>query len=284
MTVEAAFQKMVQSLSEYYGQGEAHSISRIVFEDAFQCYNFSSPKDFPPEYAFLYQETLQRLLNKEPVQYILGQADFYGLKFKVSPATLIPRQETEELVYWIIETCKRKNLTNAKVLDIGTGTGCIPIALKVKLNNIYAKGLDISSEVIEVAKQNALLNRVEVAFEKADILDRKNWQVLGEYDLIVSNPPYIPHKEKSLMPEHVLGYEPGLALFVEDDDPLIFYKAVTDFAEAHLRANGWLFFECNEYNAVEVLAYIQQQGFQEAVIQQDLMGKDRMIRAQKPTA
>lgn len=284
MTVEAAFQNMVQSLSEYYGQGEAHSISRIVFEDAFQLYSFSSLKDFPPKYASLYQEILQRLLKKEPVQYILGQADFYGLKFKVSPATLIPRQETEELVYWIIETCKQKNLTNAEVLDIGTGTGCIPITLKVKLNTFYAKGLDVSEKAIEVARKNAVLNRVEVAFKKADILNRKNWQELGEYDLIVSNPPYIPHKEQSLMPEHVLAYEPGLALFVEDDDPLIFYKAVTDFAKAHLRANGWLFFECNEYNAVEVLAYIKQQGFQEAVIQQDMMGKDRMIRARKPTA
>ncbi|MCI5081031.1 MAG: peptide chain release factor N(5)-glutamine methyltransferase, partial [Saprospiraceae bacterium] len=234
---------MVQSLSEYYGQGEAHSISRIVFEDAFQLYSFSSLKDFPPKYASLYQEILQRLLKKEPVQYILGQADFYGLKFKVSPATLIPRQETEELVYWIIETCKQKNLTNAEVLDIGTGTGCIPITLKVKLNTFYAKGLDVSEKAIEVARQNAVLNRVEVAFKKADILNRKNWQELGEYDLIVSNPPYIPNKEQSLMPEHVLGYEPGLALFVEDDDPLIFYKAVTDFAKAHLRANGWLFFE-----------------------------------------
>jgi len=272
-TIQHAYQQFVQQLSRFQTEREAKSIARIVFEDAFRLFDFQSTQ------PFLEIEKLQtiqeRLVKNEPVQYILGQADFYGLKFKVSPAVLIPRPETEELVYWILESVQTPNL---KILDIGTGSGCIPITLKKKIPTAEIIGLDISSEALAIAEQNALLNQTEVAFQQMDILIEENWNALPQFDIIVSNPPYIPYEEIGLMPKQVTDFEPNLALFVENDDALIFYSTIAQFAQQKLTPNGQLFFECNEFNAKEVVVILKKMGFSQVILEKDMEGKERMVK------
>ncbi len=279
MTVSSAFQAFIESLSQTYDPGEARSIARIVFEDALHIYDFQSAKHLETSQQNLLDSIQARLLQHEPVQYILGQADFYGLKFKVNPNVLIPRQETEELVHWIIETIKSCKPSNYKILDIGTGSGCIPIAVKKKMPALEVSAIDVSLEALEIARENAQLNAVEVQFLQTDILDQNQWKQLGQFDLIVSNPPYIPFRESALMPKNVKDFEPELALFVADENPLLFYERIADFAIEHLSQNGYLFFECNEFNANEVAQLIDKKGFTNICLQKDLNRKDRMIKA-----
>lgn len=275
-TIKQTYQQFLRNLSNKFGNREAISVARIVFEDVFKLFDYQSEKDFT-EKADL-QEIEKRLLNNEPVQYILGQADFYGLKFNVSPAVLIPRPETEELVYWIL---KNPTIENPTILDIGTGSGCIPITLKRKMPNATLSAIDVSATALDIARANAVLNKVAVSFILTDILEERLWANLPSYDIIVSNPPYIPHKEKELMPKQVLDYEPDLALFVENEDPLIFYKKIGQFALEHLNKNGQLYYECNEFNAKKVVVLLQRMGFSEVELAKDMEGKERMIRGVK---
>lgn len=283
------FQSLVRALSTIYDPGEARSIARIVFEDAFHIYDFNSAEEFGPEKEKRLATITQRLLQHEPVQYILGQADFYGLKFKVDARVLIPRQETEELVYWVLETLKTRFESRTffhstlapkdaatRVLDIGTGSGCIPITIKKNFPKAQVHAIDISQDALEVAKENADLNDVEVHFTQFNILDESQWSVQPDYNIIVSNPPYIPHNERAIMAENVLKYEPQLALFVENDDPLIFYRKISEFAKAHLREGGYLFFEVNEFLGEEVLEMMQHAGLKKCELQEDMNGKKRM--------
>lgn len=274
MSITSTFEHFITSLSVIYPEREARSIGRIVFEDAFRIYSFQSNQ------PFLHQEQLNaiqsRLLKNEPVQYVLGEADFYGLKFKVTPDVLIPRPETEELVYWILENVIP---VNAGILDIGTGSGCIPITLKKKLPFAKISAIDVSENALKIAKENALKNEVSVDFSLINILNNAQREKLPNFDIIISNPPYIPTKEKVLMPLNVLEFEPGLALFVADSDPLIFYQTIGKFAFTHLTKNGNLYFECNEFNAPEVVQLLKKQGFKTVVLQEDMEGKKRMIRA-----
>lgn len=272
-SIQDYFQHLILSLTPIYGAGEAKSIARIVFEDAFHLFDGTAQR------PFLFQDTFQtiqqRLLKQEPVQYILGQADFYGLKFKVSPDVLIPRSETEELVHWILTS---NQLTVPSILDIGTGSGCIPISLKKKLPTATITAIDISPAALEIATENAQLNDVSIEYLQLDILKKSNWPLLPKYDIIISNPPYIPHQEAHLMPEWVKNHEPALALFVENEDPLIFYRTITNFAILHVQKNGYLFFETNEFNAKEVQSLMIANNWKEVTIEKDLFGKDRMIR------
>ena len=274
MTIEETHQALTKSIQPIYGTREAASIARIVFEDAFQIFDHHSKKEFLPTDKLLAIQ--QRLLQQEPVQYILGQADFYGLKFKVSSDVLIPRPETEELVYWILETNQSIEPT---ILDIGTGSGCIPITLKKKLPKAIISGLDVSENALKIARENGVLNEVVLFFIQLDILQKSAWDDLPDYDIIISNPPYIPHSESDLMPTWVKDYEPALALFVEHPDPLLFYRMIADFAASHLTSKGYLFFETNEFNASEVALLLEEKAFQDVVIQKDMSGKERMIRA-----
>lgn len=264
-----------------YEPGEARSIARIVFEDALRVYDIQSKA---PLFS-IQEEELQniqaRLLQHEPIQYILGQADFYGLKFKVNRNVLIPRQETEELVFWILETIQKeiKN-SNLKILDIGTGSGCIPITLKKKMPQLNVSAIDISTEALEIAKHNADLNKTVIEFIQNDILNDNQQQISNFYDIIVSNPPYIPLVERAILASNVTEFEPALALFVTDENPLIFYNTIAEFAKAHLNTNGYLFFECNEYNAGEVSQLLEREGFKNVTLQKDINGKERMIRCQ----
>ena len=276
MTIEETHQALTKSIQPIYGEREASSIARIVFEDAFQLFDVSSKKEFL--FTDKFTAIQQRLVQQEPVQYVLGQADFYGLKFKVSPDVLIPRPETEELVHWILET---NESVEPAILDIGTGSGCIPITLKKKIPRAIVSGLDISEKALAIARANGTWNEVMLFFIQLDILQKSDWDDLPDYDIIISNPPYIPHNEADLMPTWVKDYEPALALFVEHPDPLLFYRVIADFAAIHLTSNGYLFFETNEFNAQEVAQLLKDKYFQEVVIQKDMSGKERMIRARK---
>ncbi|MEN0050382.1 MAG: peptide chain release factor N(5)-glutamine methyltransferase [Bacteroidota bacterium] len=266
----------VQALLAIYGEGEARSIARIVMEDVFP---ITKSFDFSQVDQVQLNDIQARLLTGEPVQYVLEQADFYGLKLKVSPAVLIPRQETEELVALVVENCGKG--FRGSILDIGTGSGCIPIALKKQLPNAQISACDVSEEALKIAELNAKNYQLDINFFICDILDQERRKQLHTYDIIISNPPYIPRKESNLMPNRVKDHEPELALFVENGDALLFYRHITDFASDHLFSNGQLFFELNEYNASEVAQLVSEKGFSNVQIHKDLNGKERMLGGEK---
>ena len=225
------------------------------------------------------EEVIERLLRHEPVQYVFGHTLWNGLDLKVTPATLIPRPETAELVekigknYELQITNYELQNTHLKVLDIGTGSGCIAIAIKKAHPEWEVTGIDISAEAIEVARENAVRNGVEVTFEVADIFTHHPSPITHhQYDLIVSNPPYICEKEKNSMESNVLDYEPGTALFVPDEDPLLFYRRI-----AELKAGRSLFFEINEAYGAEVAQLLCEKGYTDVQIIQDMYGKDRIV-------
>ncbi|MGQ1787954.1 MULTISPECIES: peptide chain release factor N(5)-glutamine methyltransferase [unclassified Saccharicrinis] len=221
------------------------------------------------------KNVLDKLQQHVPIQHLIGATEFYGLPFHVNKHVLIPRPETEELVKWILDD---NHLSMPKILDIGTGTGCIPISLKKNLPNAEVDAWDISPEALMVAQGNANLNQVEISFQLIDALnptiDKKH-----HYDIIVSNPPYIRALEKELMQDNVLKHEPHLALFVEDKDPLLFYRSIGKLAKNMLKSNGLLYFEINEALGKETCALLQQLGFKWVELRKDLFGKDRMIKA-----
>lgn len=226
------------------------------------------------------QEAFNNYINQLkkgiPIQYVLGEADFYQLKFKVNEHVLIPRPETEELVYLILQDAKINQPKS--IIDIGTGSGCIPIALKKHLPNTAISAIDVSENAIAVAKENALKNKVEIDFTIADALhlEPKNFQ---KFDVIVSNPPYIALSEMEDMEANVTKHEPHLALFVEDENPLIFYQKIADFALTNLQQNGVLYFEINQALAQETQELLEQIGFITEIIK-DINQNDRMIKAQ----
>lgn len=223
-----------------------------------------------------FQKAIVRLKKFEPIQYIIGETEFYGLPFKVTPATLIPRPETEELVQWIVDECKIVGFNESiRMLDMGTGSGCIAIALAKNLPQAHLSALDFSPAALEVAQENAEVNQVAVTFFKWDIL--KGDELSGTYDLMVSNPPYVRELEKKMMQPNVLSFEPKSALFVSDSDPLLFYRKIAELAIQHLTANGRLFFEINEYLSKELTNLLESMGFSEISVKKDIFDKDRML-------
>ncbi|CAM1333192.1 peptide chain release factor N(5)-glutamine methyltransferase [Tenacibaculum aestuariivivum] len=224
----------------------------------------------------LLNNALKRLQKQEPIQYILGNTEFYGLPFLVNSNTLIPRPETEELVTWILEQDFLK-IHCSSILEIGTGTGCIPISLKKNLPSTTITAIDISKDALKIAKKNALLNNVSVNFITQDIL--KTRKLKGLFDIIVSNPPYVRELEKVEIKKNVLENEPHLALFVPNETPLIFYNKIADLAKKNLTKNGLLFFEINQYLAKETSVMLSKKGFKNIEIKKDFIGNDRMIKA-----
>lgn len=279
MKIANAYRGLVRQITAVYDEREARNIARLVFEDAFGVRNLNRDDGLTPEQVFKLQEITQRLTDGEPLQYVLGQADFYGLKFRVTRDTLIPRAETEELVYEILQDHPAGPVRSA--LDIGTGTGCIPLTLKHHRPNWSVEGLDVSQSALKVARQNAAQLGTAVNFLQADILDEGNWPQFPVYDIIVSNPPYIPPSEAKLMPQYVLEHEPHLALFTATEDALVFYEAIARFAKIHLSSGGMLYYELNEFNGAEVLKIIEGQRFAEAGLKKDMSGKIRMLSAVK---
>lgn len=250
---------------------------------------------------------ITRLKNEEPIQYILGKTEFFGYPFLVNKNTLIPRPETEELVEWILLEIRENRIKSKDpkltFLDIGTGSGCIPISLAKNLSNAEISAVDISSEALKIAKQNAILNKVTIDFIEIDILKTTSLNVIAKaerlkqcvnennelpkqvlndisFDIIVSNPPYVRELEKVEIKNNVLENEPHLALFVTDNNPLLFYDKIADLAKNHLNENGILFFEINQYLGKETVAMLQGKGFKNIELKKDLFGNNRMIKTQ----
>ena len=223
---------------------------------------------------------LAQLQQEKPIQYITGEAWFYGLQFEVNENTLIPRPETEELVEWIIESQKSKvQSQKLEILDIGTGTGCIPISLKANLSQANVSAIDVSEKALEVAKKNAASNKVEINFIQANILEVEDLN--QHFDVIVSNPPYVRNLEKQEIKKNVLDYEPHLALFVEDTDALLFYRKIAQLALENLSPNGLLFFEINQYLGRETVELLENLGFKNIELKKDIYGNDRMVKSEK---
>ncbi len=221
--------------------------------------------------------TCKRLANHEPIQYILGDTEFYGLPFKVTPDTLIPRPETEELVSWIIDD--QKEVDSLRILDIGTGSGCIAVNLAKHIAKANVTGYDISQNALRIASENARKNEVNVTFKEVDILQV---QALNQsFDVIVSNPPYVRELEKKEIQSNVLDHEPHTALFVSDTDPLVFYRVIGQLAFDNLSGTGSLFFEINQYLGKETLALLKDIGFRDVQLRTDIFGNDRMMKACK---
>lgn len=278
ITIRQLLSDLTEALTPAYGGGEASSIARIVAEDAFHLKGNAGRELSDVEYT-RYLDISQRLLSGEPVQYVLGQADFFGMKFRVSPATLIPRQETEELVAWVLEEPVSNGV---KLLDIGLGSGCIAISIRKKRPGWTVYGMEVSEEALAVAQQNSeTLVGGDTRFFHGNALKKQDWQNLPALDIVISNPPYIPAAERTLVPAHVLNHEPHLALFVTDEDPLLFYREIAGMSLEKLKSGGRLFFECNEFNAGEVAEMLGQSGFTSIESRKDICGADRMVRAVK---
>ncbi|WP_271405018.1 peptide chain release factor N(5)-glutamine methyltransferase [Tenacibaculum soleae] len=278
-----------KQLSSIYPQSEIDSFFFILIEEilGFKRIDSVLKADFLISSDVLnqLQNITERLLKEEPIQYITGNTGFYGLPFLVNKNTLIPRPETEELVEWIITEVSEahgKNIANFSILDIGTGTGCIPISIKHNLPNTIVSAIDISLEALKVAKKNAKLNTVEINFIEQDILNTDDLnQVLDskKIDIIVSNPPYVRNLEKVEIKNNVLQNEPHLALFVEDNNPLIFYDKIANLAVKYLAKNGLLFFEINQYLGNETVEMLNKKGFKNIELKKDFVGNNRMIKA-----
>lgn len=284
-TVKDVYVAGKDALKPWYDEQEINSITTLLLSDITGL-NKARLKAFPETGLTANQEhqiedALTKLKTGMPLQYVLGTAEFYGLTFKVNPSVLIPRPETEELVAWIIDTIKQSGLKTGSILDIGTGSGCIPIALKKHLPTFNVTSIDISADALQTARENAELNKVEVDFVNADILQSETSNsITGPFDIIVSNPPYVTLDDKKQMHVNVVDFEPHTALFVPEDDPLIFYRHIADFANQHLKPGGKLFFEINESLAEETLQMLGSKHFINKELRKDFREKDRMIQAE----
>lgn len=281
------FQKELDAI---YGKDEVNSFFFLCTE-----HYLNVPRiqlSLEPELAITKSETemffkvLEDLKQQKPIQYILGETEFFGLPFKVNESVLIPRPETEELVALILQNIKKQKLNSKtiSVLDIGTGSGCIAISLAKNIPNAEIYALDVSKEALKIAEENTKRNNVKINFIEADILNESTWDLEFknlEFDIIVSNPPYVRHLEKQEIQPNVLYNEPHLALFVEDNNPLVFYKAITNFAVNNLKPNGNLYFEINQYLGEETKKLLVIANFKDIELLKDLNGNNRMLSGEK---
>lgn len=233
---------------------------------------------FSEEEYSLFENALRQLEKDVPIQYVIGETEFYGMKFKVSRGVLIPRPETEELVDLILKEASKDEIS---ILDIGTGSGCIAISLAKNLPKAKVTAMDVSAVALQIAQYNAKMNQVEIKCVESDILKLESLK--KDWDIIVSNPPYVLHSEKEKMQDNVLNYEPHNALFVPDNDPLLFYKKISQLAHKHLTKNGKLYFEINEAFGDETVEMLKLSGFEDVKLFKDVFGKNRMISTTKLT-
>jgi len=284
LTIKKYRQYFINSLEDLYSIEELQSIFYLLAEKLLHLSRIDIALQLDDtltsDEEINFNKAIDRLKIYEPVQYILGETEFFGYPFLVNKQVLIPRPETEELVSWIIEDVDKKEIT---ILDIGTGSGCIAISLAKKLNNAVVSAIDISNKAIEVAKKNALINNVNVEYSSVDVLNLEDKLVLqdkwkSKFDIIVSNPPYVRMQEKKLMQLNVIDHEPDIALFVEDDDPLLFYKRISELSRQYLKHNGTLYLEINEYLGVEMEKMLNEAGFKHVELKKDMFGKNRMIK------
>ncbi len=272
--------QFMELLSPIYGDDEAESFFYLILEDKHQLkrIDLALRPDlvFSEEEINVWNSILTELKKEIPVQYLLGKTSFYGLDFEVNENVLIPRPETEELVEWIIESHKLDvGGKKLKILDIGTGSGCIAISLAKNLPNAAVFAIDVSEKALATAQKNAERNKVNINFVHQNILETLN---LGqEFDIIVSNPPYVRNLEKKEIKKNVLANEPHLALFVEDDNALVFYRKIAGLARQHLSLNGQLYFEINQYLGKEMIELLRNMDFKDIELRKDIYGNDRMI-------
>jgi len=279
ITIKKAIFHIKSELKNLYPDNETTSLSYIILEELL---NTNKTKIISNKEKEISSDTFQNINHIisqlklfKPIQYILGKACFFGLNFYLTENVLIPRPETEELVDWIIKENPR---FVEKILDIGTGSGCIAISLAKNLPGATVFASDISSDALSITRKNSKLNNVNLQILALDILD-KNLSLNEKFDVIVSNPPYVTEKEKSLMQPNVLNYEPELALFVSDDNPLLFYQSIISFSLKHLNPGGKIYFEINENYGKEMALLLEELNFQNICLKKDINGKDRMIRA-----
>ncbi len=271
----------IQELSPIYDAGEVESFFYLILEEKNQLKRIDLALNpditFSNEEIQLWNSILEQLKKEIPIQYLLGKTSFYSLDFEVNSAVLIPRPETEELVEWIIKDgVFPRNDKKLKILDIGTGSGCIAISLAKNIPNTQVFAIDVSKKALATAKKNAEINEVYVTFIEKNILETNDLE--QQFDIIISNPPYVRELEKKEIKKNVLDNEPHLALFVEDNDALVFYKKIAELAQKNLSENGQLFFEINQYLGKEMLDLLEKMGFKNIELRKDIYGNDRMIK------
>ena len=275
--MQSTIQYIKNELAGLYPKSEIDGFTRLIFESVcglgFTEFLLQKENKIDESSFFKIQKIVQRLKSFEPLQYILGKTEFYGLSLKVTPAVLIPRPETEELVHLVVQTNIKED---ARIIDIGTGSVCIALSVKSTKKNAAVSATDISPLALEIASENARRNSLYIHFFESDILNWQNheWE---NYDVIISNPPYVRESEKKWMASNVLNFEPHQALFVEDANPLKFYQRITEFARQNLSKYGWLFFEINEVFGTEVLKIMYENGIDNVEVKNDLKNKPRMV-------
>lgn len=275
------FHEIRDALRGYYSDSEALALAKMLLVEVF---GFSTlelyggkDKEFSEKDRSVLAEMIRRLQKNEPIQYIIGIESFCGLTFEVDPNVLIPRPETQELVSWIVEDCQKEEAI--RILDIGTGSGCIPVSLAKQLPRAEVESWDISEGALEVASRNCERNEVKVLLRRKDVLNAAPEGVF--YDVIVSNPPYIADREKVDMEANVLDWEPSLALFVPDDDPLLFYRKIAQLGCEMLKEGGSLYFEINRAYGQETSLMLSELGYNQIELKKDSWGNDRMIKAKR---
>ncbi|KAA2240077.1 peptide chain release factor N(5)-glutamine methyltransferase [Chitinophaga agrisoli] len=288
MNIQTAFTYVTDTIVPLYSAREAANVAHLVLEHITGLSKLDrvvfKENILTPVQEIQLEEAVNALLAQQPVQYVTGTAWFWGMELLVNPQVLIPRPETEELADWVITDArdgKHDIQVKDRILDIGTGSGCIPLAIKRELTHATVWGIDVSPGAVETAEANAARQRLDVHFEQVDVLDELATAALPDFDVIVSNPPYIKHSERTGMQAQVLDYEPSLALFVPDEDALLFYRRIGQLALKILPDGGKLYFEINEAYGKEVVTLLQEQGFKDVELRQDIFAKDRMVKAVK---
>ena len=289
MTLNEARTVLTKELKNIYNKDEVSNIIDLVLEHITGLPRIEQVKNKIPYLTCTQLEDLdsitERLKTNEPVQYVLGEAWFAGMKFKVNKNVLIPRPETEELVDWLVKgvNAQRPMLNvQCSIIDIGTGSGCIPISIKKRLPDADLSAIDVCSEALFTATENAIAHNTEINFTLLDFLDEEKWSELGNFDIIVSNPPYVKQTEKNSMHERVVSFEPPLALFVPDNDTLLFYRKLSGFAVNNLKPGGVFYAEINEALGNEIVDFFKSAGFTDVQLRKDMQRKDRMIKGTRP--
>jgi release factor glutamine methyltransferase len=271
----------IQELTPIYDAGEAESFFYLILEEKHQLKRIDLALQtdliFSEAEIAIWDSILEPLKKEIPIQYLLGKTSFYGLDFEVNNHVLIPRSETEELVEWIIQSTSKLEKKDLKILDIGTGSGCIAISIAKNLPSASVFAIDVSENALATAHKNAERNKVNITFINQNILETEDLK--QQFDIIVSNPPYVRHLEKAEIKKNVLDNEPHLALFVEDNDALIFYRKIAALAQKNLSPNGKLYFEINQYLGKEMIALLEKMNFKNIELRKDIYGNDRMITA-----
>ena len=283
MTLSEFRSALKDTLQDFYSNSELDQLAKSLLMSRMNlnstAYLLASEAEVSDEVLEQLRSDVQRLSMHEPLQYVLGCTSFYGLEIQCSPAALIPRPETEELVDWVLSEVQ---LPSCALIDLGTGTGCVPLAIKAERPSWVVSAIDVSQEVLALARSNGFKLSLDVHFEEVDLLqDLSGLEFKDTFNVVVSNPPYIPHTESLSMLPNVLNHEPHLALFVPDTDPLLFYRRIVAFCEQYLSIDGYVFVEIHEELSAETMQLFHESGFANIELRKDLQGKPRMIKAQR---